>query len=322
MRVTLTHKTRLDYTQAVVEGVMDTRLGPLSDAHQRWERHELQLAPGGAVRNYVDGFGNSAALLTVPRPHRYVEITTTGTVETLLLDPFAQPSEAPRLLSSAERFDYLGSSKLVAVPDGIRDLAAPHRPKTPEDTLDSVNAMMALIYRDFTYEKDVTTVTTTVQEMLETRTGVCQDFAHVLISLCRSVDVPARYVSGYIVSPPPTQTQSQSQSQSGGGTPAAQEMSGTQSQSQSQSQSTQSGVTAQPPQGPSRGAGASHAWIEAYIPTHGWRGFDPTNNLLASESHVKMAIGRDYGDVPPTRGTFRGSAQEKLAVEVSAHPLA
>ena len=46
--------------------------------------------------------------------------------------------------------------------------------------------------------------------------------------------------------------------------------------------------------------------FEAYTPTHGWRGFDPTNTLLASESHVKMAIGPDYGDVPPTRGTYRG----------------
>ena len=71
----------------------------------------------------------------------------------------------------------------------------------------------------------------------------------------------------------------------------------------------------------SRGAGASHAWVEVFTPTHGWRGFDPTNNLLASTHHVKMGIGRDYNDVPPTRGTFRGLAEEKLTVEVDAHPL-
>jgi transglutaminase-like putative cysteine protease len=58
-----------------------------------------------------------------------------------------------------------------------------------------------------------------------------------------------------------------------------------------------------------------------YTPTHGWRGFDPTNNLLASTYHVKMGIGRDYHDVPPTRGTFRGIAQEKLTVEVVAQIL-
>ena len=70
---------------------------------------------------------------------------------------------------------------------------------------------------------------------------------------------------------------------------------------------------AAPPRGsgPSPGAGASHAWVEVFTPTHGWRGFDPTNNLLASAHHVKMAIGRDYADVPPTRGAFRGMAEEQ-----------
>ncbi len=293
MRVAITHKTRLDYTRDVVEGVMDTRLGPFSDAHQRWERHELQLAPGGAIRTYVDGFGNSAALLTVARPHIFVEVTTTGVVETLLADPFALPTSPPRELTSSEEFDYLRPSRLVDIPDGIRDLAEPHRPKTPEDTLESVRAMMDGIFRDFTYEKDVTTISTTVPELLETRTGVCQDFAHVLLGLCRALEIPARYVSGYIVA----SRQSQSQTL------------GTMTQ-------TQGFET-----GPSRGAGASHAWIEAFTPTHGWRGFDPTNNLLASEHHIKMAVGRDYGDVPPTRGAFRGMADEHLTVEVVARVL-
>jgi transglutaminase-like putative cysteine protease len=82
-----------------------------------------------------------------------------------------------------------------------------------------------------------------------------------------------------------------------------------------------SGASGERGPGPSRGAGASHAWVEVYTPTHGWRGFDPTNNLLASTHHVKMGIGRDYNDVPPTRGTFRGLAEEKLDVEVVATVL-
>ena len=86
------------------------------------------------------------------------------------------------------------------------------------------------------------------------------------------------------------------------------------SQSQSQSQVAQGTP-------PPRGAGASHAWIEAWTPAYGWRGFDPTNNLLASTLHVKMAIGRDYADVPPSRGTFRGQATESLTVEVVARPM-
>jgi transglutaminase-like putative cysteine protease len=68
-----------------------------------------------------------------------------------------------------------------------------------------------------------------------------------------------------------------------------------------------------------RGVAASHAWVEAYTPTHGWRGFEPTNNLVASEFHVKMAVGRDYADVAPTRGTYRGQATEILSVAVQTH---
>ena len=157
---------------------------------------------------------------------------------------------------------------------------------------------MGLVYREFQYEQHVTSVATTVPEVLKGRTGVCQDFAHVMIGLCRAIGVPARYVSGYIV-PASSARPQQSQTM------------GTMSQFQ-----TFGGALS-----PSRGAGASHAWIEAFTPTHGWRGFDPTNNLLASTYHVKMGIGRDYNDVPPTRGTFRGIAEEKLAVEVETRIL-
>ena len=103
---------------------------------------------------------------------------------------------------------------------------------------------------------------------------MCQDFAHLLIGLCRALQIPARYVSGYI-------------------------------------------VTLGARWRPSRGGGASHAWVEAFTPSHGWRGFDPTNNLLANDRYIKIAIGRDYHDVPPTRGTYRGAAVGNLGVAVS-----
>src|SRR5260370_32942252 len=125
--------------------------------------------------------------------------------------------------------------------------------------------MTEMIYRDFTYKPGVTDVTTSVEHVVEGRQGVCQDFAHLLIGMCRAIDIPARYVSGYIVA-----------------------------SGQSESQA------------PSRGSGASHAWVEVFTPTHGWRGFDPTNNLVANDHYVKVAIGRDYHDVPPTRGTYHG----------------
>ena len=66
--------------------------------------------------------------------------------------------------------------------------------------------------------------------------------------------------------------------------------------------------------------GATHAWVEALIPGLGWVGFDPTNNTLTNERHVRVAIGRDYFDVPPTRGVFRGKAESEMAVSVRITP--
>ena len=61
---------------------------------------------------------------------------------------------------------------------------------------------------------------------------------------------------------------------------------------------------------------ASHAWVEALLPGLGWVGFDPTNNPMAGERHIRTAIGRDYADVPPTRGIFKGKSESQLTVSV------
>jgi transglutaminase-like putative cysteine protease len=298
MRVSVTHTTRLSYGTHVVEGVMDVRLGPRSDPDQRWQEYDLRATPSAAIRRYHDGFGNIAHLVTIARPHESVELVSRGIVDTLLDDPFQLPAVTPAPLGPSELADYLSPSVIVPADGELKRLAGPFRPAGPDETLEAVQAMMGFVYREFQYEQHVTSVATTVPEVLKGRTGVCQDFAHVMIGLCRAVGVPARYVSGYIV---PATNQRPRQSQTLGSMTQFQTFGGSNS--------------------PSRGAGASHAWVEAFTPTHGWRGFDPTNNLLASTYHVKMGIGRDYNDVPPTRGTFRGLAEEKLSVEVETRIL-
>ncbi|MGH6869915.1 MAG: transglutaminase family protein [Rhizomicrobium sp.] len=65
---------------------------------------------------------------------------------------------------------------------------------------------------------------------------------------------------------------------------------------------------------------ATHAWMEAWLPSFGWVGFDPTNDILAGERHIRVAVGRDYADVPPARGTYKGRAQSELAISVSVSP--
>jgi transglutaminase-like putative cysteine protease len=279
MKVRLEHITRLDYSTDVVEGVMDVRLGPLSDADQRWDLFTINVSPSGSVRRYTDGFGNRAHLITVSKPHRMLEVVTRCDVVTTLTDPFSAPVQRPRPLTPSELADALQPSALVPVSNELAELAEPFRPATPDETFEAVRQLSKFIHDEFTYTKNVTTVATTVHDVLVQRSGVCQDFAHLLIGLCRSLGIPARYVSGYTVS---------------GGSDASAPMPETE---------------------------ASHAWAEAYTPMHGWRGFDPTNDLVASTAHIKMAIGRDYADVPPTRGTFRGQAEERLTVSVETHQV-
>ncbi|RYY60829.1 MAG: transglutaminase family protein [Chitinophagaceae bacterium] len=127
------------------------------------------------------------------------------------------------------------------------------------------------VYKNFQYIKGITTIETTVREILEIRSGVCQDFAHLMLELLRNLDIPCRYVSGYIC----------------------------------------------PNKNGMRGEGATHAWVEAWIPNSGWAGIDPTNNVWVTDTHVKLAVGRNFTDCTPVKGTFKGLARQSLSVYVS-----
>ncbi len=274
MRVAIQHVTHLEFAGDVAESIMDVRLGPHDDAHQRIQRFQLRWEPHGHVRRYADGFGNVAHLLTSIRAHAFVQVSAESEIVAQLSDPFALPVDAPSPLDPLELADGLNPSQLVPSLPVLAELAEPFRDL---QAFEAVRSMSEMIHQQFEYQPGVTDVTTSVAEVVSGGRGVCQDFAHVLIGLCRALRIPARYVSGYIVT----------------------------------------AVAG----GPSRGGGASHAWAEAYTPTHGWRGFDPTNNLLANDHYIKVAIGRDYHDVPPTRGTYRGAAVGNLGVAVSTRVL-
>jgi len=132
------------------------------------------------------------------------------------------------------------------------------------------------MYAAFKYKAKTTRVDSPIEDALTSREGVCQDFAHIFISLLRGMRIPARYVSGYLYHRREDRDRSSD--------------------------------------------GATHAWVEAWLPGPGWVGFDPTNNLLATERHIRTAIGREYADVPPTRGVFKGEASTKLTVSVAVNP--
>jgi transglutaminase-like putative cysteine protease len=129
----------------------------------------------------------------------------------------------------------------------------------------------------FAYVPHSTKVDSPIDEPLKTRQGVCQDFAHIMISLVRNLKVPCRYVSGYMFHREESERDRSLE-------------------------------------------GASHAWVEALVPGLGWVAFDPTNNLVGADRHIRVAVGRDYADVPPTRGVYKGEAQSELSVTVRVSP--
>ena len=143
-----------------------------------------------------------------------------------------------------------------------------------EDPLATVRRINAELFDRLTYSPKSTRVDSPIDDALESRKGVCQDFTHIMIALVRQLGIPCRYVSGYLFHQPDGDVRSPD--------------------------------------------GSTHAWGEAWLPELGWVGFDPTNNLVADHRHIRVAVGRDYADVPPTRGVFKGAsaARSELSVAV------
>ena len=159
----------------------------------------------------------------------------------------------------------------------LLDLAKLLDVRRRDDPLILLRQLNASLYHWFDYVPRSTHANSAIDEALETRKGVCQDFAHTMIALVRQLKIPCRYVSGYLFHEDSAKDRSP--------------------------------------------AGATHAWVEAYLGELGWVAFDPTNNLPGCERHVRVAIGRDYSDVPPTRGVHKGEAGSELSVTVSVSPV-
>ena len=141
--------------------------------------------------------------------------------------------------------------------------------------------MSTKLHDEIQYVPGVTSISTSATEVLEKRRGVCQDFAHFMISCLRSRGLPARYVSGYL---------------------------------RTHAVTGENGDRLV-------GDGASHAWVSVWSPPYGWIEFDPTNGCFAGTDHIAIAWGRDFGDVSPLRGVILGGAQHELAVSVLVEPL-
>ena len=144
--------------------------------------------------------------------------------------------------------------------------------KRRDDPLRDLLRLSDTLHNSFHYVPGSTSAASPIEHILESRRGVCQDYAHVMITIARSWGIPARYVSGYlhIIGPDGEEAQEN----------------------------------------------ATHAWVECLLPELGWVGFDPVNKSVSDERHVRIAVGRDYQDVSPTRGVYRGGGQTRLEVNV------
>jgi transglutaminase-like putative cysteine protease len=284
MRVTIRHTTRFTYDTPARASFNEARLAPRHDEQQNLISFRLIVDPAVRSTTYRDHFGTVVQAFNVWAPHDHLVITGESAVITYPRPklPEVDDSRAGSLeaLESPDLIDlqaeWLHTSVLAGGGEPLSAFATHVRKVVnPKSVLELVIGVNHEVHRRFTYVTGVSYVSSTVDDLLERGTGVCQDFAHLMIATLRDLGVPARYVSGYFYA--------------GNGDPDP---------------NTPLDVE-------------SHAWVEALIPGYGWVAMDPTNDCPADERHVTVAVGRDYQDVSPIRGTLQGGSGQKLEVAVT-----
>lgn len=277
MRFSVQHRTAYTYTAPVRDSFNDVRLCPVSDEFQRCLFFELDITPpSNSVLRRLDFYTNQVHHFEVMEPHSSLEVVARSEVETFedVRDlSVACPVTGLSGLDQDERYyDFLNASQRVVLPPMVEHEAKEIVDRNTDVRL-QVESVMAFIFSEFAYEPGSTSVDTDVMQVLSQKRGVCQDFAHVMIGLCRAVGIPARYVSGYFFVEKPV--------------------------SGSMDDNTE-----------------SHAWLECFLPSIGWVGYDPTHNRRVDATYIKLGVGRDYSDVRPLAGTFRGAGIAELSVSV------
>lgn len=289
-RYRIEHDTRYEYGAPVSDSWQLARLTPRRLPWQQTLWHTLELDPRPDETDVrVDAFGNTVTSFALHRAHESLSARMVCEVQLEarpvwagrerepwqdVRDALARPSASHdlELALARETTAYLPWSQAAC------DYAA--RSLQPgRDWFEAVQDLMHRIHAEFEFEPGATTVSTPVGTVLCERKGVCQDFAHLMITCLRTHGLPARYVSGYLLTEPPP------------GMPRL------------------------------VGADATHAWVAAHSPQHGWVEFDPTNDCLADTRYVTLAWGGDFSDVAPLRGVILGGGEQQLEVKVSVWPL-
>ena len=275
MKYDILHRTHYAYAAPARDNYNDVRLEPPAIPEQTLEFYSLTVEPAATLRRYKDFYSNLVHHFEIPKPHDTLLIESRLRVDTRWPAATAEdarlcPLEKLGGALDAERcFDYLQSSRYIELDVDLWRFAL-DAAKDKDDVWQVALALMRFTHSHLKYVPFSTDAHTHTRDLVKSPQGVCQDYAHFLIGLCRTAKIPARYVSGYL----------------------ATEI-----------------------------ASATHAWMEVFIPGHGWRALDPTHNCQIGETYVKIGHGRDYGDVAPVSGSYHGTLARRMNVEVKVTPL-
>ncbi len=279
MNFAIRYLTSYQYDGEVVDNLNALRVKPATTARQRCDEFGVRLTPEVRLHRHTDYFGTEVVEFEVSRPHHSLTIDVRARVSTR---PAAEPPQATWEALDDPTYREAGGEFLLQT-DDARDHPAMSELLATTRAAESPLAMLMLISElipdRFDYRQGATYVDSTVRDLLDGGAGVCQDFVHLGLCLLRHHGIAARYVSGYLFAA------------GSGGVHESIEVD-------------------------------THAWLEALLPVPGegepaWVGADPTNRDIAGENHVKIGHGRQYSDVPPIKGVYRGSATATLEASVT-----
>ena len=269
------HITKYQYDRSVSESINEIRIFPYQCKEQELLQHDLIITNNPSIHVYKDYWGNKAGTFNIIDTHNELVIESKLIVRTLYDPVVLNTSNAAFDLLIQQIKDDLQLIELIK-PDNIeKQIEIESIVDTYYNSSYTVKKVVEdcsnYVFKNYTYTKGITTIETTIDEIIEQKQGVCQDFAHLLLQILRTIGIPCRYVSGYVC----------------------------------------------PNKNGMRGEGATHAWVEAWLPDIRWTGIDPTNNVWVSNHHVKLAVGRNFEDCSVVKGSFKGVALQDLYVFVS-----
>jgi transglutaminase-like putative cysteine protease len=287
MRFDIRYRTSFVYDEPVRESHNELRACPAHTSTTWLLGYRLEIWPDVRVQSFVDYWGTRVDSFGLREAHTELEVVAHGTVQTSN-PPAPAGVRLEEVVARAGPYELLAPTRHTSWTAGMRReaLSVVDGLGGGEGTgaVDAVRAIQRHVHQRLSYEPGVTGIQTTAGESWQAGAGVCQDYSHVTIALLRSLAIPSRYVSGYLFT-----------------------------------LDEASGDAAAVPEGLVEVQ--THAWVEAMVGPGEWLGVDPTGGVDVGARHVKIGHGREYDDVTPFHGTYRGHATAELTASVEMERL-